>query len=136
MLDGMISLLETIVAMEKLGEIDLENDGVIDLSDLGIKLEGADNFETTQIENIDKFTTATKSFSNAVNEIGSAADEVKVGGKSLRFIANKLESAQTSEAAEEVLKELQLSGQDLQTLMDGFYQLSKENGWDETGSNL
>ena len=136
MLDGLISLLEAIVQMEKLSEIDLDESGTIDLSELGISVEGADKVGETTIENLKKFQNAATSFDNAVKAMGDSANEVFVNGRSLKDIAAKLKSAKNKDAAKAILKELNLSGQDLQTLFDGLYQLSKSQDWDESGANL
>jgi len=99
--------------MEKLSEIDLDESGTIDLSELGISVEGADKVGETTIENLEKFQNAATSFDNAVKAMGDSANEVFVNGKSLKDIATKLKSAKSADAAKAILKELNLSGQDL-----------------------
>jgi len=89
MLDGMIQLLETIVAMEQLGDIDVDTDNILDLSEIFKVKTGKDNLELPEKywdEYTEKFKTSASKILKMADEdkeLAKALDEVKVNGISL-----------------------------------------------------
>lgn len=90
MLDGLIQLLETIVAMEALGDIDTDKNG-IDLSDI-FTIETGDNGE----QSIQEFTETYKKWQDEIKkkldknnkefydeDLSNAMSSIKIGGNSL-----------------------------------------------------
>jgi hypothetical protein len=92
MIDGMIKLLETIVAMEKLGDIDTEGNG-IDLGDIVTKLVDVDEQgnKITSIELTEKYKQWLKLLDEKLandEELSEAMNSVKIGNKTLIDIAH------------------------------------------------
>lgn len=89
MLDGLISLLETIVAMESLGDIDVDGDG-IDLTDIFTIETGDDGqtaitgftekYETWRQGIIDQITEGNENFNE---DLAKAMGEIKIDGYTL-----------------------------------------------------
>lgn len=131
MLDGIIAMLEAVVAMEQLGDI-AGGDNVIDLGDMGLKIEN----EGVLLENVTKFKKATDIFREATEKMGEASEQVKIGDKSLSEIAETLQEAAKTGKVQEALDSLGLTGDQLQQLFNGFYQLSQREDWGKEGASI
>ena len=119
MLDGMIQLLETIVAMEQLGDIDVDTDNILDLSEIFKVKTGKDNLELPEKywdEYTDKFKTSASKILKMADEdkeLAKALDEVKVNGISLHDMF-KDTTNQT--------KKLDIDAEAYTAVMNSFYQ--------------
>ena len=72
MLDGLIKLLEAVVAMEKLGDIDVGDNGILDLSELFEVKTGEQNW-----------TIAEKNlvgFNAFIEQAGDSLDSIIING--------------------------------------------------------
>jgi len=84
MLDSMIQLLETVVAMEKLGDIDIDKDNVLDLGEIfDVKYDPEDSDRIIEILNTytEKFQTAAQKILDSAKDnkdLTKALDEMKV----------------------------------------------------------
>ena len=131
MLDGVIQVLETIVAMEKLGDLDTDNDMKITLPELLLDKNGNQDgtldettgYITKYGSNYDTIRkTLISTFANSSNEdLQKAYENVKYHGYSIKDILN---------ATEEQLQDMNITGKDLAKLVDGLWQLSISDGWD------
>ena len=81
MLDGMIQLLETVVAMQELGDIDLGENGVFDLSDIFVDgiIDSTAQFEPKWVEAKDALITRA----DHNKELKASLEQFKVNGHSL-----------------------------------------------------
>lgn len=108
MLDGMIQLLETVVAMEELGDIDAGKDGKIDLGDLfpEFTIEGMkQKLKPEILDNFDAF----------VKEAGDSLNNIIIGTESLASMIDRAKNEGLT----------QLEAQNFTAIMDSLYSLYK-----------
>ena len=84
MLDGMIKLMETIVAMEKLGDVDVGGNGIIDFEEI-FDVKGLDKNSKEYYESINKFTGQWEESTEKLNTWLNS-DEGKETKKSLEAV--------------------------------------------------
>lgn len=128
MLDSMISLLETIVAMEALEDVDVDNDMTIEVPEISV--EGTEVF-IDGIEYIGQFTDKYNiakqkildTFSSSDNEdLQGVLNDVKVNGRTIKEILS---------ASEKDLQDWKISADQMSKILTGLYQLSKSDMYDE-----
>lgn len=121
LIDAEIAMLETFVAMEALGDIDVDKNGVFDftakeLGTLDEQGEYIEHFGTGYKNTVDKIK---KYFENSNNkDIQNAYKNFKINGHSIEELLN---------ASEKQLKEWGIKGKTLQTLLQKFYELSQSD---------
>ena len=120
MLNGMISLLEVIVAMENLGDIDVDSDLTLDLGEI-FQLNADDSFKLND-EGVIQYTQAYKDAANKIlelaessTELSDALTQVKVG----EYTAKDL-----LEDAKDGLYNLNISAEAYTAVMNAFYKAS------------
>ena len=98
MLDGMIQLLETVVAMEKLGDITGDND-TIDIGDLfpDINWESGEKKAISNQQAIDWINNVLLP-ADKDSDLGKALDNIVINGKTLRKFADDAVNAGLTEA--------------------------------------
>ena len=106
MLDGMIQLLETVVAMEKLGDIDASGDGHIDLGDLfpEIDFQGGTQ-KLKDLAGLDEFIKAA----------GESLDNIVINNESLTDMITRARETGLNQAEAE----------NFTAIMDSLYQMYK-----------
>ena len=117
MLDGMIQLLETVVAMESLGDIDTDKNGIIDLSNI-LKINTDENGNEISRQFTEEYTTWLNLFNAKLEkdeELKASMESVQVNNKNLIDIAN-----QTAE---------EFSEEDA-AVLNAFYQAAKSGNYD------
>ncbi len=104
MLDGIIKLLETVVAMEKLGDIDANGNGVINIDDIFPSFDiNSSNNKLREMAGLDAFIEAA----------GEGLENIVINGESLKNLINraKVEGVGAEEA------------QNLTEIMNSLYQM-------------
>ena len=123
MLDGMIRLLETIVAMENLGDIDVNGDNTIDVGEL---------FDTITLENGDKITQYSQEAQKVMTDIQTAASknpEIQTAFESFFLGGHNLWEYITNEG--KIIDKLSTEGQQaLATVFTKMMQLSQSGEFD------
>lgn len=123
MIDAMIQLLETIVAMEELGNIDVDENNIFNFDDIFEAINTDDNTKET----IYKFT---KQWQDAIDELakidpnsdlGKALDAVRVNGLTMRQIFS---------TAYENLQQLNMDEQQYAALMTSLVEWAKSGNYD------
>ncbi len=122
MLDAMIQLLETVVAMEELGDIDVDENGLFNFDDI---------FKFSELEDGSKFAIAfTEQWQTAIDalaatdpesDLGKALDSVKIGSHTLREIFS---------TSFQNLKDLQMNADQYATLMTSLVTWAKSGDYD------
>ena len=120
MLDGMIQLLETVVAMEKLGDIDSNKDNKIDLSELFPEFEiegfeGKARLNKKALEWADNIINATKD-----SDLGKAFDNLLINDISLRDWVKKAKTEGLNKQ----------DAQDFTNIIAPLYQMLTSNEYD------
>ena len=125
MLDAAIKVLEVVVAMEQLGDIDVENKGTLDLGEI---------FADSGIENNGDFTKDFKKWADSIYEqtinpediehynedLAKALDAISIGGTSLKDMIYA--ASNNIEDAEQAWKDLNMTEQQYQAVINAFYQ--------------
>ena len=134
MLDGMIQLLEAVVAMEELGKIDIDGDG-IEFTEMFENI-GANAFKSTEAahdaaKNIIKLAESNPDLTKALDNIKFNNTTL---GDMLHGLANNVtmtqEEAKVTFAALKSLYEMFLSGNyDLDNLMNSIADVAAESGF-------
>ena len=131
MLDSLISVLEIIVAMEKLGDIDVDNNGKLELGEIfEVDITG------DPIKNIDGLDQYTKKFKEGAQKVLEYADQLKANGDSglydaldnVRIGAYTLR--QMFKDAENGVKNIDLSAEEYQAAMSALYQAMTSGDYD------
>ena len=123
MLDAMIQFLETVVAMEKLGDIDVDQNGIFNLQDI-FKFDDADEI----IGFTDEWTGAIHEFVNGLTESQKEwAKGIKVTDRD-GTVRSLLEIMQANYAD---LQQLGITAEDYGELMRKIVELAKTNGLNE-----
>ena len=120
MLDAAIKVLEIVVAMEALGDIDVQgnNNGHIDLGEI-FTLDAEGNVTGWQ-ENFQKVAADLLERAELDKDLSDALDAVKVNGTSMRKM---LEAAKDGiDVNSDAWKDLNLSTEQYAAVMDAFYQ--------------
>lgn len=141
MLDAMIQLLETVVAMEKLGDIDIDDNGILDFGELF----SAINYEDTSTQ-LYQATQQTQKTANEIltlastdTDLATALDSVKMGDKTIRQMMTDLakgteltkEQAEQYQAAFQSLYSMALSGDyDLDNLAKSIADVAATTGFE------
>ena len=123
MLDAQIQLLETIVAMEKLGEIDSNGNGIFEfikeelgtLDDAGYIEEFGEGYKKA-IASLKKYFTETDN-----EDLQNAYKNVKICGHTIEELLN---------ASEADLRNWGIKGEILQKLLQGLWELSQSGDFD------
>ena len=129
MLDSLIKMLEVIVAMEKLGDVDVDNSGSLELGEI-FKVDINGN----PIPGIDGLDQYTEKFQEGAEKILKFAEqegneELQQALKDIRINGYTLETM-FSDAADGV-KNLNLSAEAYTAAMSALYQASLSNDYDE-----
>ena len=129
MLDGIIRVLEMIVAMEKLGNIDADNDMTIEMPEIGITGPEGSNLQDYFVEFTDTFKETQTNFksyleSEAGKDANLALESVSAYGHTLKeLIIN---------ATPEMLQTIGIKADMYTALVDGLYKLSMSNDYNDT----
>ena len=137
MLDGLIQLLETIVAMEKIG--DVEADGALGFT-IGDIFAGIDEAVKAGLDSsqIGEFTAFTKEYSDACADILKMAEtneDLAKGLKNTKVKGHSLEellmaaSSQTENQAQ-AFKDLNMSMDQYYAIIQGFVEAAKNGDYD------
>lgn len=121
LIDAEIAMLETFVAMEALGDIDVDKNGIFDFTaqELGTLDEQGEYIERFGIGYKNAISKIKKYFETSTNkDIQNAYKNFKINGHSIEELLN---------ASEEQLKEWGIKGKTLQTLLQKFYELSQSD---------
>ena len=110
MLDGMIKLMETIVAMEKLGQVDVDNNGLLSIGEI-FKDDGS----FTQM-----FDQVRDYLSNS-EELQPLLDNLGVNGVKLRDLLSK---------DQDIWRDAGISEQQYAQIMSAFYQAAQSDNYD------
>lgn len=123
MLDAQIQLLETIVAMEKLGEIDSNGDGIFQFIKEELGTLDAEGYIETFGEGYNRAKEALKKyFTETDNEdLKNAYKNVKICGHTIEELLN---------ASETDLRNWGVKGEILQKLLQGLWDLSQSGDFD------
>lgn len=121
MLDAMISMLEVIVAMENLGDVDVNKNNTIDLSELFVDyVEGGD---------AKKYTTQAKEASKEIlgavetnKDLEKGLEQFKIGEYSIMQILKDIQ--------DNGIKNLDLDSNVIQAVMDALYQAYLSGDYD------
>lgn len=121
MLKAAIQVLEIVVAMEEIGQVDVEGNknGIIDLSEIfgeGLKFDEAKGFDKNYTEAVDALLTKA----DGDKELKDALEKVKVNGNSMYDMLDAARGTVDEQARK--WKELNMSEQQYQAVINGFYQ--------------
>lgn len=125
MLDAAIKVLEVVVAMEQLGDIDVENKGTLDLgeifADSGIENNGdfTKDFQKWA-DSIYKQTIDPKDIEHYNEDLAKALDAISIGGTSLKDMIYA--ASNNIEDAAKAWENLNITEQQYQAVMNAFYQ--------------
>lgn len=121
---GLIAVLDTIIALEKLTDLDIDKNGIFNFDDLGTWVLGEDGkkhlqefsaeFEKRRKEIIAAITEGSETYNK---ELAEAMEKIKINGKKLSDII-KQDAADWTESDAEVLNAL------LQAVQSGDYDLN------------
>jgi len=121
MLDGMIKLMETIVAMEQLGQVDVDNNGILNVDEIfGDGLIG----DTDWHQYSDEFDQVREYLLNTFEqseELAPLLDNLKVSGIKLRDLFNQDQTT---------WREAGISEQQYAQIMTAFYQAASSDNYD------
>lgn len=122
MLDAAIAFLETIVAFEELGKVDIDNDGLIEMPELFKEgtLEKTDKHDEF-LDELIKRAEENEDFSDALRSI-------QIGDKTLYDLLSEASSAE--EDLTEILAKYQLTDEEYSDLLNSFYQASLSGDFD------
>lgn len=125
MLDAAIAFLETVVAFEELGKVDIGEDGVIDLSELFVDISvGGINKGRGITQRHNEFLTLI----TENEELRGYLSEIKVGNNTLLEIFEGVLAGKDD--INTALGQLNLSEEQYQALLNGFYQASLNGDFD------
>ena len=135
MLDSMIQLLETVVAMENLEDIDVDNDNTIEISDIFPKLEYDDKGNVVEFEINEAYETWRKEVNNQIQEtingkknedynedLAKAAKNLKIDGISFETILGWSPEELASQGKDFLQK--------YTAVMDSFWKMAKSGNYD------
>ena len=126
MLDAAIRVLEIVVAMESLGDIDVDSDNQLDLGEI-FTLDDS-GIPTDWNEKFQEVSTNLLKRAEADDDLSAALDSVKISGTSMRQM---LEAARDGiDLNSDEFKALNLSYEEYQQVMDGFYQAMLNGDYD------
>ena len=117
MLDAMIQLLETIVAMEELGDIDVDSDGLLNFDEFVDTTTDIPLFTEKYQKWRDSILQATNpnDIEHYNEDIANALNSVKINNESLKDIVSKSAKDFTQTDAQ---------------ILNALYQAAKSNNWD------
>lgn len=126
MLDAAIQMLEVVVAMEKLGDIDVDENGIFSIGDL-FQLDENGNFEKNE-EGLTKYTEAYQQYAKDILELAKTNPDLEKGLKNISI--NGITIKELFEDATDGIKNLNISEQDYFAVMDAFVQAAKNGDYD------
>lgn len=131
LIDAEIAMLETFVAMDALGDIDVDKNGIFDFTskELGTLDEQGEYIERFGTGYKNAIAKVKKYFENNNNnkDIQNAYNNFKINGHSIKELLN---------ASEKQLKDWGIKGKTLQTLLQKFYELSQSDEFSTNPSEI
>lgn len=112
MLDGMIQLLETVVAMEKLGDIDSDTNGKIDLTDLFPTFDENKSGQKQKLKPLEGFDAFVKA-------AGDSLDNIIINNESLSDMIDRAKTKGLDKA----------EAKNFTAIMDSLYQMYKSGDY-------
>lgn len=126
MLDGMISVLETIVAMEKLGDIDVEGNG-IDLGEI-FEIKYDENGKALDPKFWDTYKQGFQDVAQYI--LDSASSNKELENALSTFIINGHSAHELFEDAIDGVKNLDIDAEAYTAIMNALYQAAKSGNYD------
>ena len=125
MLDAAIRVLEVVVAMEKLGNIDVDNNNIFSIGDL-FKMDDAGNFEKNE-EGLTKYTDEFSQYANDLLEASKTNEDLRKGLET--FSINGITLKEMFEDAKDGIKKLNISEEAYFAVMEAFVNAAKNGDY-------
>lgn len=125
MLDSMIKLLEVVVAMEQLGDIDINGDNHLNLDEIFV-IEGDGKIQ--KLDGLEQFTEDFKTASKKILDLATTDEDLDAALKAVKVNGYTMETI--FKDATSGAKHLNIDAKAYQAALDSFYQMALSDDYD------